>query len=118
MSAKLTQALVTRYAKLSALKNLIDTWLESKRSLILEALGGQSCPNKGPYLLLSKEVKCGPNYKELFILYLQSSRDMTALKATEYVEEQAKKIEWGTAVRLEKKINPDYRKTFTVKLPA
>ncbi len=114
----LTQALVTRYAKLSALKNLIDKWLDDHKQSILQALDGQSCPDKGPYLLESKEVRKGPNYKDLYLLHLCNHDGMTQQQAEDYLEADTAKRDWGTQLRLEKKINPNYRKTFTLKLPA
>ncbi len=112
----LTQSLVTRYAKLSALKNLIDKWLEGKRAAILEALEKQACPDKGPYVLERKEVMPGPNWKQVFALYLRAGG-----KSPEEIECLFRAIAAmprEPVVRLEKKINPSYRKTFTVKLPA
>jgi hypothetical protein len=110
----LTQALVTRYAKLSALKNLIDKWLEDKKPLILEALESEACPDKGPYLLERKQVAQGPNYKELLYARLRSD-GMNEQEIVLWVVGQNSE---KTILRLEKKINPNYRKTFTIKLPA
>lgn len=111
----LTQSLVTRYAKLSALKNLIDRWLEDKKPVIVEALAKEPCPDKGPYILVRAEVAQGPNWKGEFAFYLSecglSEKDITA-KFQSIAEKPREK-----SVRLEKKINPNYRKTFTVKLP-
>ncbi len=109
----LTQALVTRYAKLSALKNLIDKWLDEKRALFQEALLGQSCPDKGPYLLERNEVALGPNYKAILVERLESD-GMKQEDIAAYIKARST----GTCIRLEKKINPNYRKTFTLKLPA
>jgi hypothetical protein len=112
----LTQALVTRYAKLSALKNLIDRWLDDKKPLILEALESEPCPDKGPYLLERKEVAQGPNWKEEFAIYLSEHGLSEIQIIAQFNGIQAK--ERNKVLRLEKKINPNYRKTFTIKLPA
>jgi len=114
---KLTQALVTRYAKLSALKNLIDKWLEDKKPQILEALCHEECPDKGPYLLESKEVKNGPNWKAALVNYMRT-HGRTQEEIDAYLAAQIAIEQWGTCIRLEKRINPNYRKTFTLKLPA
>jgi hypothetical protein len=112
----LTQSLVTRYAKLSALKNLIDTWLTDKKPLILEALQKQECPDKGPYLLERKEVAQGPNWKQEFAAYLsqQGCTEFQINATFKAITDRPRDI----CIRLEKKINPNYRKTFTIKLPA
>lgn len=112
----ITQALVTRYAKLCALKNLIDKWLEDKKPLILEALVHHACPDKGPYILERKEVAAGPNWKQEFAVYLHehglSEKDI-AMKFDEIARQPR-----DVCIRLEKKINPNYRRAFTLKLPA
>jgi hypothetical protein len=112
---KLTQALVTRYAKLSALKNLIDKWLEDKKALILLALDVGPCPDKGPYLLERREVAPGPNYKEILFDHLRCDG-----LSDEAIQAFVDKWTEGKdrIVRLEKKINPNYRKAFPIKLPA
>jgi len=111
----LTQALVTRYAKLSALKNLVDRWLEDKKPLILEALRNQACPDKGPYLLQRTEFEPGPNWKQEFALYL--NRHGKTSQEIESLFKSIGELRRDVCIRLEKKINPNYRKTFTVKLP-
>lgn len=113
----LTQTLVTRYAKLSALKNLIDKWLEDKKAAILEALAIQACPDKGPYLLEAKEVKRGPNYKDLYLSHLVKHDGMTKQEADEHLEAHVSAYDWGTQFRLEKKINPNFRRAVPIKLP-
>src|SRR6185436_7499961 len=68
----LNQALITRYAKLNALKRLIEDWLESKRDAIRDALiGGEDCPARGPYLLYLCQAESRIDWKAEFAARLR-----------------------------------------------
>ncbi|HEY6339321.1 MAG TPA: hypothetical protein VIW68_12580 [Candidatus Sulfotelmatobacter sp.] len=113
---KLEQALVTRYAKLNALKNAIGKWLEEKRSIILEALqGGAKCPVRGPYLIELNEAKAPIAWKEEFRGYLMDN-GKTDVQAEAILKEISDR-ERGIVARLECKANPSYGRTVEIRIP-
>jgi hypothetical protein len=125
---KLDQALVTRYAKYHALKNLLDDWLKTKREEILRALGAhldpekkrwiafEDAPGRGPYLLELGDAKGRPNWKEEFRKHLVRSgyTESGAEVELEKISAQDREKE----PRLYCKVNPNYRRKFEIRLPA
>lgn len=124
MKFKLTQALVTRYAKLAALANLIDKWLDEHRPLVRQALESGHCPDRGPYLLELTPSKARIDWKMRwrvqFALYLEAEGKSaeqigSILDACETRIEAAPR-ESGPP-RIEKKVNPNFRREVAIKLP-
>ena len=117
MAKLLDQALVTRYAKYRALKNLLDKWLEDKRGALLHALArGARCPDRGPFLIELTKVEDRANWKEEFRIYLIAN-GQSEEEATKLLEAIADK-ERPKVARLECKRNPNYRRAYPIRLPA
>jgi hypothetical protein len=121
---KIPQTLVTRYAKLSALKNLLDKWLEQKREeirLLFEK--GYTCPDRGPFLLELGDAKDRPDWKEefsrhLFKEYAEAHGEETAGRMVESYFAEVLARDRDKSPRLYSKRNPNYRKKFPIRLPA
>jgi hypothetical protein len=112
----LTQALVTRYAKYSALSNLLEKWLKGKRDLIKAALqGGRACPDRGPYLLELVPAEERLDWNTEFSLWLEA--DGRSAEEIEKIFANIKAKPREKADRLEKKVNPNYRRPFPIRLP-
>jgi hypothetical protein len=124
----LKQNFLTRYAKLHALKNVLDKWLDEKRKEILAAIGAHqnpdtksweatsAAPDKGPYLLELGEAKARPNWKDEFRDYLICSgmSESDANAALQKILDADREKE----PRLYCKVNPNYRRKFEIRLPA
>src|ERR1041385_3046352 len=86
-SVMFEQALVTRYAKLHALSNMIEAWLKEKRQELLEAFDAKlnpetkkweasnKCPDRGPFVIVLGDAEAKPNWKEEFRSYLIGTLD-------------------------------------------
>jgi hypothetical protein len=117
MAEKLTQTLVTRYAKYRALKNLLDDWLEKKRELVMGWLSaGHPCPDRGPYLLYLDQVGDRVNWKEAFAEYLEDQGLSAEEVRAVFTEIEERPREKSTRIR--SKANPNYKRTFPIKLPS
>lgn len=124
----LKQNLLTRYAKLHALKNVLDKWLDEKRKEILAAIGAHqnpetksweatsAVPDKGPYLLELGEAKARPNWKDEFRFYLVCT-GMSEADADTHLEKVLAE-DREKEPRLYCKVNPNYRRKFEIRLPA
>src|ERR1700675_4176175 len=103
---KLTQRLVTQYAKLQALKSMIEKWIELKRVEIIDALkSGESCPSQGPFLLVLGDAARSPKWKEEFQAYLTETLG-AEVAAKKMVEIAAK--DRGRDDRIYSKANPNF----------
>jgi hypothetical protein len=115
--AKLSQALVTRYGKYQALKNLLDAWLETQREKILPALlGGAGCPGAGPFLLELAKILDRVNWKEEFSRHLrrQGFKKTAVAKLFATIEARPRK----KSPRVLVKRNANYRRKFPIRLPS
>ena len=124
----LKQNFLTRYAKLHALKNVLDKWLDEKRKEILAAIGAHqnpetkswqatsAAPDKGPYLLELGEAKASPKWKDEFRKHLIRS-GYTESGADAELDKIAAE-DRGKEPRLYCKVNPNYRRKFEIRLPA
>jgi hypothetical protein len=115
---KLTQALVTRYAKYQALKNLLDDWLEEQKKLIKAALKRAKCPDLGPFLIELGEAQNGPNWKNEFTLYLRGKGLDNRTILIFFTQLAAKPRNKKKQPRLYCKRNPNYKRKFPIRLPA
>jgi hypothetical protein len=112
----LKQALVTRYAKYQALKNLLDKWLEEKRAEIVALMKrGARCPELGPFLLELGSAKDPPAWKDEFFRYLAGKiGKKQALAFLVAIEKQKR----PKSPRLYSKRNANFKRKYPIRLPA
>lgn len=113
---KLTQRLVTRYAKYNALKNALEKWLKAKREEVLDALkAGQKCPDRGPYLIELNARTAAVDWRAEFRAFLVGMRF-----SEEAIDEKLASIESQPRDKqpyLQCTINPAHRGKVTLRLP-
>ena len=111
----LTQRLVTQYAKLQALKNMIEKWVDLKRAEIIAALkSGEACPSKGPFLLELGEAARSPKWKDEFASYLaETIGDEAAAKKMAEIAQKDR----GKDDRIYSRANPNFQRKFPIRLP-
>jgi hypothetical protein len=122
------QALVTRYAKLHALSNMIEAWLKEKRQELLEAFDAKlnpetkkweasnKCPDRGPFVIVLGDAEAKPNWKEEFRSYLIGTLDRTPEEAEATLKTIGDR-ERPRDPRLYCRANPNYRREFKIRLP-
>lgn len=123
--AQLDQALVTRYAKASALKTRLEDWLKETRKLLLEQFHqGYTCPQNGPYLLaLGDGGKQHVNWKQEFWDYVlavnlfkyHGDHEKAAFQ-TELDVKEIEARERPHTERLSPKVNPNFRRASAVRI--
>lgn len=113
---KLTQALVTRYAKFTALKNRLDEWLKAQRQEIMDALAaGAKCPEGGPYLLVLGEAEEWLDWKAAFCAHLrgEGKSELEISAVLRKIEDEPRR----KVPRLYSRRNHNYRRKFEIRLP-
>lgn len=113
---KLDQALVTRYGKYRALKNLLDKWLDKQKDVFLAAFkAGARCPELGPFLLELSSAEDRPNWKDEFFDYLADNvGNQKALAIVTKIAERAR----PQVPRVYCKKNPNFKRKYPIRLPA
>jgi len=112
---RLTQRMVTKYARYGALRSLLDAWIERHRAGIIAALNRGACPDRGPYLLALETQPEPVNWRGEFYRHLRttgySAEEIEAL----FAKVEARKR--GVQVRVTRKVNPGHRGKVVVHLP-
>jgi hypothetical protein len=116
--AQLDQRLVTKYAKLNALKNLIERWLESKKAEIKEALkSGAKCPARGPYVLELQPCVERVDWRGRFKAHLAKEHGGDENFAEMYLTAIEQDTREASGQRLVSKVNPLWKQKFEPRLP-
>jgi len=115
----LSQKLVTKYAKLNALKNLIERWLEKKKAEIKEALkAGAKCPARGPFVLELQPCVGRVDWRGEFKKHLAKEHAGDENWAEMYLTAIENDDREANSHRLVSKVNPLWKQQFIPKLPA